>query len=90
SGEIPLVIGTEDLVFPEEDASELAAILKRMICEPEWRQEVRNYGLDRVNRLYTHQKIAQRLIDLWLNLTTGIKADPTMKIYRNESARGLN
>ncbi|MDD1420988.1 glycosyltransferase family 4 protein [Dolichospermum sp. ST_sed1] len=90
SGEIPHVIGTEDLVFPEEDASELAAILKRMICEPEWRQEVRNYGLDRVNRLYTHQKIAQRLIDLWLNLTTGIKADPTMKIYRNESARGLN
>ncbi len=65
SGEIPHAIGREDLVFQEEDASELAAILKRMMQEPSWRQELRNYGLERVNQMYTHQSIAERLLALW-------------------------
>ncbi len=65
SGEIPHAIGREDLVFQEEDASRLAAILKRMMQEPSWRQEVRNYGLERVNQMYTHQRIAARSIALW-------------------------
>lgn len=68
SGEIPHAIGREDLVFQEEDASGLAAILKRMMQDPVWRQELRNYGLERVNQLYTHQRIAERLIDLWQTL----------------------
>lgn len=65
SGEIPYAIGRGDLVFQEEDASSLAVILRRMMHEPEWRQEVKNYGLERVNRLYTHQCIAERLVALW-------------------------
>lgn len=65
SGEIPHAIGREDLVFPEEDASKLAAILKRMMQDLDWRQEVKNYGQERVNRLYTHQRIAERSKALW-------------------------
>jgi glycosyltransferase involved in cell wall biosynthesis len=65
SGEIPNVIGRSDLVFPEGDAKALSSILEHMICEPTWRQEVGNYGIKRVNQHYTHERIAERLIELW-------------------------
>lgn len=68
SGEIPNVIGRSDLVFPEEDVSGLVRILERMICNPDWRQAMGDYGLDRVNQLYTHKRIAQRLIALWQSI----------------------
>jgi glycosyltransferase involved in cell wall biosynthesis len=65
SGEIPNVIGRSDLVFQEEDVDGLAAILARAISNPEWRQEVSQYGLQRVRQHYTHERIADRLINLW-------------------------
>jgi len=65
SGEIPNVIGREDLVFPEEDANRLADILARAIDDPQWRQDVGLYGLTRVHQLYSHDRIAQRSIALW-------------------------
>ena len=74
SGEIPNVIGRSDLVFQEEDAIGFAAILERMIQHPAWRQEVGHYGLDRVNRLYTHQRIAERLLGLWQAILTPNKS----------------
>jgi glycosyltransferase involved in cell wall biosynthesis len=101
SGEIPHVIGREDLVFPEEDVRGLAAMLKRMIEQPKWRQEAENYGLERVNLLYTHERIAEQLIGLWrtvllpnfVNCSVN-SGEPTVKIEslsrQNESVRGLN
>jgi glycosyltransferase involved in cell wall biosynthesis len=65
SGEIPNVIGRLDLVFPEEDHSALADILSRLINDTEWRQETARYGMTRVQQLYTHEKIAHRLMSLW-------------------------
>jgi glycosyltransferase involved in cell wall biosynthesis len=65
SGEIPRVIGRDDLVFPENDAEALAVILERMIRKPDWWQEVGQYGMNRVLQNYTHERVAQRLIDLW-------------------------
>jgi glycosyltransferase involved in cell wall biosynthesis len=65
SGEIPNVIGRNDLVFQEEDASGLAAILERTIRDRTWQQAMGEYGFERANRLYTHQKIAERLLRLW-------------------------
>ena len=65
SGEIPNVIGREDLVFPEEDASLLSDILARSIEDPQWRQNAGLYGLERVHQLYSHDRIAQRSIALW-------------------------
>ncbi|MBE9191341.1 glycosyltransferase [Gloeocapsopsis crepidinum LEGE 06123] len=64
-GEIPNAIGRSDLVFQEGDAFGLAAILKRMICDSAWRQEVKQYGISRVQQLYSHEQIAQRLLNLW-------------------------
>lgn len=70
SGDIPNVIGRDDLVFPEEDAAGLAAILERMIKDPEWCQEAGKYGMDRVYQNYTHEKIATRSLDLWNRVLT--------------------
>jgi glycosyltransferase involved in cell wall biosynthesis len=68
SGEIPNVIGRPDLVFTEDNAAELAVILEKMIREPQWREEAGSYGMDRVYQYYTHEKIAERLINLWQKL----------------------
>jgi glycosyltransferase involved in cell wall biosynthesis len=65
SGEIPHVIGRSDLVFQEDDGSGLAAILERLEREPTWRREVSQYGIIRVQQMYSHQKIAERLVNLW-------------------------
>ena len=65
SGEIPNVIGRSDLVFPEEDALGLTVILERLIHDPEWYQQVSQYGIDRVSQHYSHERIAKRLINLW-------------------------
>ncbi|BAZ11086.1 group 1 glycosyl transferase [Calothrix sp. NIES-4071] len=67
-GEIPNVIGRSDLVFAEGNAQELAAILARLISDPAWRSEAAEYSLNRVNQNYSHEKIAERLIDLWSNI----------------------
>jgi glycosyltransferase involved in cell wall biosynthesis len=72
SGEIPNVIGRSDLVFQEEDWQGLAIVLKRMILNPDWRQEVRQYGLERVDRYYSHNRIAERLLNLWQTLLIGV------------------
>ena len=66
-GEIPNVIGRSDLVFAEGNAQELAAILARLISDPGWRSEAAQYSLNRVNQNYSHEKIAERLINLWSN-----------------------
>ncbi|WP_319421881.1 glycosyltransferase [Pleurocapsa sp. FMAR1] len=64
-GEIPNVIANRNLIFPEEDATALAVILKRAIADLDWRQEMGKYGIERVQKYYSHERIAQRLIDLW-------------------------
>lgn len=64
-GEIPNVIGRSDLVFPQEDPQALAVILRRFITEPEWRQQMCHYSLERVHQSYSHTRIAQRLLTLW-------------------------
>lgn len=64
-GEIPNVIARDDLVFPEGDALSLAEIVRRLILEPDWYQEVSQYGRDRVQQHFTHERVAERLLDLW-------------------------
>lgn len=67
-GEIPNVIGRPDLVFPQGDAAALAAILERMMREPNWWQAAGQYSLQRVEQHYTHESIAQKLINLWYQI----------------------
>ncbi|MEL6927193.1 MAG: glycosyltransferase [Cyanobacteria bacterium J06600_6] len=69
-GEIPHVIDCQDLVFPEGNPVALAEILKRLICDRNWREEMGNYGIERVEQYYSHQRIAQRLIEQWQKLVS--------------------
>jgi glycosyltransferase involved in cell wall biosynthesis len=64
-GAIPEVIGRKDLIFPEEDAEGLAAILSRIITEQHWREEIEEYVLSRVHRHYTQHEIARQLATVW-------------------------
>lgn len=64
-GEIPNVIGQPELVFPEENSEALAIILHRLLTEPVWRAEMSQYSLERVHKYYSHDRISQRLLDLW-------------------------
>ncbi len=72
-GEIPHVIACEDLIFPESDSTALAAILKRAICDRNWREEIGNYGIERVEKYYSHGRIARRLIAQWQKLVPILK-----------------
>jgi glycosyltransferase involved in cell wall biosynthesis len=65
SGEIPNVINRPDLVFRENQADELAQILERMMGDAAWYQAVSQYGIDRVQSTYTHERIAEQLIAHW-------------------------
>ena len=72
-GEIPHVIARQDLVFPEENSQALAEILHRLISDVNWREEMGNYGIKRVEQFYSHERIARRLIDRWQKLAPVLK-----------------
>lgn len=72
-GEIPHVIARDDLVFPEGNSVALAEILKRLICDRNWREEMGNYGIERVKQHYSHERIAQRLVEQWQKLIPTLK-----------------
>lgn len=67
-GEIPNVIGRDDLVFPEADAEALARILERLMRDRGYWEEVRAYGLARVREHFTMERVAERLVELWLQV----------------------
>lgn len=64
-GEIPNVIGREDLVFPEKDHNTLKSILARMYNDSSWRRDIGRFCIRRVNERYTHDRIAEQLVDLY-------------------------
>jgi glycosyltransferase involved in cell wall biosynthesis len=72
-GEIPHVIARDDLIFPEGNSVALAEILKRLICDRNWREEMGNYGIERVKQHYSHERIAQRLVEQWQKLIPTLK-----------------
>lgn len=67
-GEIPNVIGRDDLVFPEGDAEALARILERLMRDRGYWEEARAYGLARVREHFTMERVAERLVELWLQV----------------------
>ena len=67
-GEIPNVVGRSELVFTEGNAEELAAILSRLLSDNAWYSEAAQYSLDRVHQNYSHERIAERLIDWWCDI----------------------
>ncbi|MBW4480956.1 MAG: glycosyltransferase family 4 protein [Tildeniella torsiva UHER 1998/13D] len=67
-GEIPNVVGEPELVFAEGDAPALASILARLITDLPWRQAMATHSLKQVDEHYSHQRIAERLIELWQSI----------------------
>ncbi len=64
-GEIPNVIQCNDLIFQEEDILGLTKILERMIRDLNWKQKMARHSINMVQKHYSHQRIAERLINLW-------------------------
>jgi len=65
SGEIPRVIGRDDMVFPENDAGALAGILDRLMGDAGWRAEVAGSAEKRVHEHYTDEQLSRRLLAAW-------------------------
>lgn len=65
SGAIPDVIGRTDLIFHENNAEELAVILKRLAVDKQWAREVSQYLANRAVKEYSDEKISARLMSLW-------------------------
>ena len=68
SGAIPEVIGRPDMVFREEDHRGLAGILERLMTSERLRREAGAQALARVREHYTHERIAERLTELWTQI----------------------
>ncbi|HEX4203390.1 MAG TPA: glycosyltransferase family 4 protein [Ktedonobacteraceae bacterium] len=60
SGEIPYVIGDAGLIFPEGNAVELSACVKRLLDDPALYAELAQKGRQRVLDNYTQEHIAQQ------------------------------
>lgn len=83
-GEIPNAIACSDLVFQEDDDRGLAAILERMIVDRAWHQQAGRLGIDRVQQHYSHERIAERLIDLWQTVLKRQKECTSMPVRLEE------
>lgn len=69
SGAIPEVIGRRDALFPEGDAAALAALLAAVLSSPVLRGELRDHGVSRVRAHYSQERITERTIEFWRELT---------------------
>ena len=67
SGEIPKVIGTAGLVFPEEKTEILAQHLKAIYQDQSLRQQLIQRGLERVHQ-FTWETIADNTFRTYANL----------------------
>ncbi|HUG14855.1 MAG TPA: glycosyltransferase [Thermomicrobiales bacterium] len=68
SGEIPSVIGDAGLVFPEGDASALAACVKSLSLDREQARLLGQAGRERVMRCYTQREIARATREVYLRV----------------------
>lgn len=76
SGAIPSVIGDAGLIFKEGDAGDLAEKLKTLMKE-EFREELRQRGLKRVDTYFTHAKVAAATHEVYRFLLEGKAPETT-------------
>jgi len=65
SGEIPNVIGSAGLIFPEGDADSLLKRLASLQQDPELLNDLRQAGRQRVLNHYTQEQIAARTVEVY-------------------------
>ena len=70
SGEIPNVIGDAGLIFPENDASELATRLQTLMEHPDLRANLATAGRQWVLDRFTMASVAARTVDVYEKLCT--------------------
>lgn len=68
SGEIPHVIKTDGLVFPEGNAEALAEKISQLIEQPDTWTTFANRGYQRAMSEYTNQALAKRLLNFYQSL----------------------
>jgi glycosyltransferase involved in cell wall biosynthesis len=60
SGEIPAVLGSAGLIFPEGRADELAARLESLLSSPAERERLSRAGRERVLECFTTERVAEQ------------------------------
>jgi len=70
SGEIPHVIGSAGLVFPEGDVGALRGCLQRLIDEPGLRAKLVRRGRERFLGTYTQEQVARATVALYRRALT--------------------
>jgi glycosyltransferase involved in cell wall biosynthesis len=70
SGAIPEVIGDAGLVFQENDAGDLAAVLRRLMDNPGQRDYYKTLGRKRAESRFTWPRFAKELIDFHRTLVS--------------------
>jgi len=65
SGEIPNVIGSAGLVFPEDDAAALRSHLLDLMQSVDLRREIGQRGRQHVLKIYTQKQIATQTVDVY-------------------------
>ena len=71
SGEIPNVIGDAGLVFPENDAPALSALIEGLIWDPARRAELGKRGRKRVLDRFTQDQIANETYAVYAEMARG-------------------
>jgi glycosyltransferase involved in cell wall biosynthesis len=70
SGEIPNVIGSAGLVFPEDDVDALRRQLGSLQQDPDLLQKLRLAGRKRVLSSYTQKQVAARTVEVYRRMVT--------------------
>ncbi len=65
AGEIPNVIGSAGLIFPEDDVTALRAHLERLIDDPHFRASLAHQGRERALTRFAQDRIARQTLDVW-------------------------
>jgi glycosyltransferase involved in cell wall biosynthesis len=73
SGAIPEVIGDAGRIFPEGDASALAAILDELANAPDLRHALAEAGYRRALESYTIERLAERTLNAWRQLAGDVR-----------------
>ncbi len=68
SGEIPNVIGDPELIFPEDDADALAAILRRLASDADYLRAKQAAGRQRVLEQFTQRQVARQTWQLYQHI----------------------
>ncbi len=69
SAEVPNVIGDAGIVTPEKNVEALRGALTRLAASPELRRQIGKAGRARVMTKYTHEVIAQQLVEFFESLS---------------------